>query len=457
MEHYKPHNYQNLALQHVLDNPKAGLFLDMGLGKTSITLTAIDDLIYNQFAISKVLIIAPLRVADLTWQEELEKWSHLKYLRISKILGTVKQRRHALYHTEADIYIVNRENVCWLVDELDTGVGQIWDFNMVVIDELSSFKSPKSQRFKSLRKVISASDRVVGLTGTPAPNGLIDLWSQIYLLDQGKRLGKSITQYREAFFNPDKRNGHVVFNYKLNEGSEQAIHTKIDDICMSMKAEDWLEMPERMEIKQIVTLTEKEMVRYKEFEKQSYIQFMEGEVTALTAGALTQKLLQYANGAMYYNEDMEYLDTSGSKLDALDEIIELSSGKPVLVFYSFRHDLERIKARFGKRAVKLETSKDIESWNRGEIEIMLAHPASAGHGLNLQAGGSIIIWFGLTWSLELYQQANARLYRQGQREAVIIHHLIAKGTVDEDVIRSLINKKDVQEDLLKALKARLKL
>lgn len=327
---------------------------------------------------------------------------------------------------------------------------------MVVIDELSSFKSPKANRFKSLRKVISGSKRVIGLTGTPAPNGLIDLWSQVYLLDQGQRLGKTVTSYREAFFSPNQRNGTVVFNYKLNTGSEETIRTKISDICMSMKAEDWLDMPDKMEVEQVVKLSEDEMKRYKEFERQRYIEFIQGEVTAVTAAVLTQKLLQYANGAMYYDTEGNYLDTSDSKLDALEEIIDVANGKPVLVFYNFKHDLERIKSRFSKKAVKLESSKDIEKWNKGEIQIMLAHPASAGHGLNLQAGGSIIVWFGLTWSLELYQQANARLYRQGQTKTVIIHHLIAKGTVDEDVMRSLSSKKDIQEELLKALKARLK-
>ena len=452
---FNPHNYQKMALDHVLNNPKCALFLDMGLGKTIITLTAIEELMYNSFDIRKVLVIAPLRVADITWEEEVLKWSHTKVLRVSKIIGSAKVRRRAI-QADADVYIVNRENVVWLVDELDTGVGCLWDFDMVIIDELSSFKSPRAQRFKALRKVIARSARVVGLTGTPASNGLIDLWSQVYLLDAGQRLGKTITAYREAFFSPNQRNGQVVFNYKLREGSENTIMAKLSDICISMKAEDWLDMPERLDIERHVKLTDLEMSRYRDFERESYIEFLQGNVTAVTAGALTQKLLQYANGAMYYTDDKKYLDTSSSKLDALDELIEAAQGKPVLVFYSFRHDYERIKARI-KRAVKLETAKDIEMWNRGEIEVMLAHPASAGHGLNLQAGGSIMVWFGLTWSLELYMQANARLYRQGQTKTVIIHHLIAKDTIDEDVMQSLRLKGDVQEGLLKALKARLKL
>jgi SNF2 family DNA or RNA helicase len=451
---YIPHKYQEAATKHIYDNLKAGLFLAMGLGKTVITLTAIKQMIYEQFAVNKVLIIAPLRVAEDTWSREVDKWDHLKGLKISKILGSAAQRRAAMY-ADADIYVINRENVCWLVNELDTSTGTAWDFDMVVIDELSSFKSAKAQRFRSLRKVISGSRRVIGLTGTPAPNGLIDLWPQIYLLDQGERLGKTITGYRERYFSPNQRNAQVVFNYKIKDGSEESIREKIGDICMSMKAEDWLQMPARIDNIQSVKLSDKEMEAYRKFEKDAYMEFLNAEVTALTAAALTQKLLQYANGAMYYDLQGQYVKVSDKKLEALEEIIELSNGKPVLIFYSFKHDLERIKARV-KGAVKLESAKDIEKWNKGEIPVMLAHPASAGHGLNLQDGGNIIVWFGLTWSLELYQQANARLYRQGQKQAVIIHHLIADGTVDEAVLKSLQGKTDVQESLLQALKARVK-
>ncbi len=406
---------------------------------------------YNSFEVNKVLVIAPLRVAEDTWSRETDKWDHLKHLRISKILGTPIQRRRALA-AEADIYIINRENVVWLTNELSQ-IGNGWDFDMVVIDELSSFKSSKSQRFRALRKYISRSTRVVGLTGTPAPNGLIDLWSQIYLLDGGERLGKTITGYRERYFTPNQRNETTIFNYKPKPEAEDAINEKLSDICISMKAEDWLDMPERIDNMQSVRLSEKEMANYEKFERDSYIQFIEGEVTAASAAALTNKLLQYSNGAMYLPDNGGYVKTNNKKLDALEEIIDVCSGKPILCFYSYRHDLERIQDKF-KFAKKLENSKDIEAWNNGEIQLLLAHPAGAGHGLNLQAGGNIIVWFGLTWSLELYQQANARLYRQGQKHAVIVNHLITAGTVDEKVLASLQGKKDVQDELLDSLKAK---
>ena len=447
---FVPHKYQQMAIDKIEELPRCGLFLDMGLGKTVITLTAIEDLIYNQFEISKVLVIAPLRVAEDTWSRECEKWEHLKNLKIVKILGTPRQRRLALSQ-EADIYIINRENVVWLTNEL-SGIGNGWFFDMVVIDELSSFKSPKAQRFRALKKFIIRSDRVVGLTGTPAPNGLIDLWSQMYLIDSGERLGKTVTGYRERYFTPNQRNQTTIFNYKLKENAESAIMNKISDICVSMKAEDWLNMPERIDSVVTVKMSEKQQSAYEKFERECYIQLMEGEVTATTAATLTNKLLQYSNGAMYLS-DGTYAETSDSKLDKLEEIIDTSNGKPILCFYSFRHDLERIKKRF-KFAKKLEGSSDIEAWNNGEIQLLLAHPAGAGHGLNLQAGGNIIVWFGLTWSLELYQQANARLYRQGQENAVIIHHLITENTCDERVLQSLQGKANVQEDLLNALKAK---
>jgi len=428
-----------------------GYSLIWDFGKTVITLTAVEDLMYNSFEVNKVLVIAPLRVAEDTWSRETDKWDHLKHLRISKILGTPIQRRRALA-AEADIYIINRENVVWLTNELSQ-IGNGWDFDMVVIDELSSFKSSKSQRFRALRKYISRSTRVVGLTGTPAPNGLIDLWSQIYLLDGGERLGKTITGYRERYFTPNQRNETTIFNYKPKPEAEDAINEKLSDICISMKAEDWLDMPERIDNMQSVRLSEKEMANYEKFERDSYIQFIEGEVTAASAAALTNKLLQYSNGAMYLPDNGGYVKTNNKKLDALEEIIDVCSGKPILCFYSYRHDLERIQDKF-KFAKKLENSKDIEAWNNGEIQLLLAHPAGAGHGLNLQAGGNIIVWFGLTWSLELYQQANARLYRQGQKHAVIVNHLITAGTVDEKVLASLQGKKDVQDELLDSLKAK---
>lgn len=450
MVKFKPHKYQELAISKIYETPKVGLFLDMGLGKTVITLTAIEDLMYNQFEISKVLVIAPLRVAEDTWSRETEKWEHLKNLKISKVLGTPTQRRKALAE-EADIYIINRENVVWLTNEL-SGVGDSWDFDMVVIDELSSFKSSKAQRFKALRKYITKSGRVVGLTGTPAPNGLIDLWSQIYLLDGGERLGKTITGYRERYFTPNQRNQTTIFNYKPKENAENVIKDKISDICISMKAEDWLEMPEKIDNIQGVKLSDREMKAYEKFERDSYMQFIEGEVTASSAAALTNKLLQYSNGAMYLPNG-DYAKTSDRKLDMLEELIDISQEKPILCFYSFKHDLKRIKERFSF-AKKLENSEDITEWNKGNIRLLLVHPAGAGHGLNLQAGGNIIVWFGLTWSLELYQQANARLYRQGQENAVIIHHLITEGTADENVLKSLQGKEEVQEELLNSLKAK---
>lgn len=447
---FTPHRYQEIALEKLYDTPRAGLFLDMGLGKTVIALTAIEDLIYNRFEIQKALVIAPLRVAEDTWSRESQKWDHLKHLRISKVLGTPTQRRKALAR-DADIYIINRENVVWLTNELSS-VGNAWDFDMVVIDELSSFKSPKAQRFRALKKYITRSDRVVGLTGTPAPNGLIDLWSQIYLLDGGERLGKTVTGYRERYFLPDKRNQATIFSYKPKAEAEREIYERISDICVSMSAEDWLEMPERVDCVQHVRLSDPELKLYEKFEREQYLEFRRGSVTAATAAALTNKLLQFSNGAMYF-DDGSYVTLSDKKLDALAEIADTSQGKPILCFYSYRHDCERILKKF-KGARKLKDAGDIEAWNNGEIELLLAHPASAGHGLNLQAGGSIIVWFGLTWSLELYSQANARLYRQGQKNTVIIHHLITDGTADGRVLESLRGKRDVQDELLESLKAK---
>lgn len=444
-----PHKYQQMAIDKVLNTPRAGLFLDMGLGKTVITLTAINKLIYDEFEISKVLVIAPLRVAEDTWSRESKKWDHLKHLKISKILGSPRQRRLALAQ-DADIFIINRENVRWLCDELSE-IG-CWDFDMVVIDELSSFKSAKSQRFKALRKYITGCDRVVGLTGTPAPNGLIDLWSQMYLLDSGERLGTTISGYRARYFNSRQITSNGVCTYDLKNGAEEAIQNKISDICMSMKADDWLEMPERIDNICRVNFDDKTRALYDEFERNAYMAFIQGEVQALTAASLTNKLLQFSNGAMY-TDGGGYATVNNSKLDRLEEIVADANGKPILCFYSYKHDLNRIKEKFPK-ARKLENSQDIEDWNNGKIKLLLAHPAGAGHGLNLQAGGNIIVWFGLTWSLELYQQANARLYRQGQTESVIIHHLITTDTADELVLKSLQGKKDVQDELIEALKVK---
>lgn len=445
---YEPHGYQKTAKQKILDTPRIGLFFDMGLGKTVITLTAINELINEEFEISKVLVIAPLKVAEDTWSKECLKWDHLRGLKISKVLGTPAQRRKGLA-IDADIYITNRENVKWLVDEL-SGIGDGWFFDMVVIDELSSFKSPKAQRFKALKKQITKSSRVIGLTGTPAPNGLMDLWAQVYLLDSGERLGKTVTGYRERYFNPGQRNATTIFNYTPKPEAEKAILTAIDDICVSMKAEDWLDMPERIDNIREIVLSKKQMEQYENFERDCYLAFLDGEITAASRAALTNKLLQFAGGAMY-SEDGKYYTFHDEKLEALEEIVEAAQGNPVLCFYNYRHELERIQKRF-KNAVKLDKQEDIDAWNAGKIDLLVTHPASAGYGLNLQAGGHIIVWYGLTWSLELYQQANARLHRQGQTKSVIIHHLISKDTADERVLSALQGKEDVQESLINALK-----
>lgn len=446
---YEPHAYQEYATQWLLDNEKAALLLDMGLGKSVITLTAINDLMFDYFDVVKVLVIAPLRVAQNTWDTEVKKWDHLKHLRISKVLGTEKERIQAL-NTTADIYIINRENVKWLVDEC----AKQWPFDMVVIDELSSFKSHQAQRFKALRKVRPLCKRVVGLTGTPAPNSLMDLWSQIYLLDGGERLGKTITGYRERYFVPDKRNRQVVFTYKPREGAEEAVYKKLSDICVSMKAEDYLKLPERINNIIPVQLPEKAKVEYDQLERDLLLPLTDADIIANNAAVLTNKLLQVANGAVY-DEDGGVQEIHNAKLEALEDVIEAANGKPVLVFYAYQHDRDRIKKHLKEPRV-LDTEEDIKAWNTGKVPIMLAHPASAGHGLNLQAGGNTIVWFGLTWSLELYLQANARLHRQGQQQNVIIHHLVAKDTMDEEVMAVLENKEAGQEALLNVVKARTK-
>lgn len=419
-------------------------------GKTVISLTAINELLYNYFDVSNVLVIAPLRVAQTTWPGEVKKWGHLQHLTLSKVLGSAKERRLAL-NTPADIHIINRENVKWLVEEC----GKEWPFDMVVIDELSSFKSNKAKRFRALRKVRPRIKRIVGLTGTPAPNGLIDLWPQIYLLDQGERLGKTVTGYRNRYFNPGRRNGYVVYDWVLKPGAEEAIYEKLDDICVSMKSEDWLQMPERIDREVVVRIPEAARARYDQLERDLLLPYESGDVTADNAAVLSNKLLQMANGAVY-DENGSTREIHQAKLEALDDILEAANGQPVLVFYNYQHDRDRILKHIPTARV-LDTEDDIEKWNQGEIPVMLAHPASAGHGLNLQAGGSVIVWFGLTWSLELYQQANARLYRQGQNKSVIIHHLVAEGTIDEDVMRALEHKDTGQEALLAAVKARIEM
>jgi SNF2 family DNA or RNA helicase len=448
-----PHKYQEKAINMIIDNPYCGLFLDMGLGKTVSTLTAINILIYGDLSVDKVLVIAPKNVAENTWSSEIEKWDHLKKLTISKVLGNEKQRKEAL-NKKADIYIINRENVSWLIGFYG---GSYFPFDMLVIDELSSFKSPKAQRFKSLRMIRPLIKRVVGLTGTPAPNGLIDLWSQMYLIDKGERLGKNITSYRREYFVPNRTNGMIVFDYKLKAKScENLIKNKISDICVSMKAEDYLTLPSCIYRNVEVCLDDKLMKEYKDFEREQVLKLFEDDttITAVNKAATVNKLLQYSNGAVY-DEDKNYHIIHNEKLKALEDIIDTSNGNNVLVFYNFKSDLERIKERLKiYNPTVLKGEKEVINWNKGNIQVLLAHPASAGHGLNLQSGGNIIVWFGLTWSLELYLQANARLYRQGQTKPVIIHHIITKSTYDEDVIKALKNKNETQEELLKALKAR---
>lgn len=448
------HQYQKYSVDFIQSHPAAGLLLDMGLGKTVSTLTAINRLMFEDLEINKVLVIAPKRVAEDTWTKEAAKWDHLKHLRISRVLGTERQRKDAL-RADADIFVINRENVCWLIAQYRGTL----PFDMLIIDELSSFKSPKAQRFKALRMVRPQFSRVVGLTGTPAPNGLTDLWSQIYLLDQGERLGKTVTGYRQKYFRPGRSNGQVVFDYKLLDGSEEAIYRRISDICVSMKAEDYLELPPRMDHSVEVTLPSPVQAQYENFEKEEILKILEQEkentISAANAAALTNKLLQFSNGAIY-DGDRAVHELHEAKLDALEEIVEAANGEPVLVFYSFRHDIGRIKRKLKDyRPRELVDGKDIDDWNAGKIQVLLAHPAGAGHGLNLQKGGNIIVWFGLTWSLELYQQANARLHRQGQTRPVQVYHLLASGTMDEDVIKAISGKADKQEALMQAVKARI--
>ncbi|WP_334105098.1 DEAD/DEAH box helicase [Muricomes intestini] len=443
---YKPHGYQVFSTEFILEHKSAGLFLECGLGKSVITLTAIVELMYNMFDVSKVLVIAPLRVADTTWQDEIEKWEHLKCLKISKVLGSKKNRIMALYK-KADVYTINRENVPWLVDFYKND----WPFDMVVIDELSSFKSPSAKRFRALKKVRHKIKRIIGLTGTPAPNGLLDIWSQIYLLDRGERLGRTFTGYRSRYFHPQKYiNGGIPADYAVNEGGEEKIYTKISDICISMKALDYLKMPECILNKVEVELSEKEMKLYRKLERDLLLPFEDSDVDAANAAVLANKLLQMANGAVYDEfNDVKYIHDR--KLDALEDLIESANGKPVLVYYAFKHDRDRIKARFD--AGEINTSEDIAKWNEGKTQIALCHPASTGHGLNLQYGGCTIIWFGLTWSLELYQQANARLWRQGQNHTVVIHHILTKDTIDQRVMRALQDKDTSQAALIDAVKA----
>lgn len=443
---YKPYDYQKFATNYIESHPVAAVFLDMGLGKTSITLTAISNLLFDSFAIHKVLVIAPLRVARSTWSDEMAKWDHLHELEYSIIVGTAKERMAAL-RRRADIYIINRENLDWLVDKS----GEPFNFDMVVIDELSSFKNYKAKRFRSLMKVRPFVKRIVGLTGTPASNGLMDLFAEFKVLDMGERLGRYITHYRNKYFLPDKRNGQQVFSYKLQRGAEEAIYRRILDITISMKATDYLQMPELISTEYEVTLDEDERDVYDQLKKEMVLSLKDGEITAANAASLTGKLMQMANGAVY-GDDESALAIHNQKLDALEDIIEAANGKPLLVAYWFKHDLVQIKSRFDVREIK--TAQDIHDWNDGNITVGVIHPAAAGHGLNLQSGGNHLVWFGLTWSLELYQQTNARLYRQGQSAtSVIIQHIVAKDTIDEHILLALKHKDTSQSALIAAVKA----
>ena len=444
---YVPHPYQEFAKEFMISNPLSALFLEMGLGKTITTLTAIDELLYDCFEIRKVLIIAPLRVANSTWPSEIKKWEHLKLLRYSIVTGNESERIQALT-TEAEIYIINRENVDWLVNKSGVAI----NFDMLVIDELSSFKSYTSKRFKSLLKIRPYFKRVVGLTGTPSSNGLMDLWAEFRILDFGKRLGRYITHYRNKYFVPDKRNGMIIYSYKPQEDAEQQIYEAINDITISMKSCDHLKLPELIMNEVEVVLEDKEAERYEDFKKEMVMTMGEEEIDAVNAASLSNKLLQLANGSIY-DEEKNYHTVHDKKIEALEQLIEEANGKPVLIGYWFKADKERIEQRFKVR--EIQSASDIEEWNKGEILVGLIHPASAGHGLNLQQGGCTLIWFGLTWSLELYQQTNARLYRQGQNQTVVIHHIITKNTIDEDVMKALKRKERTQEALMSAVKARI--
>ena len=443
---YEPRSYQSYATQQILDNPSVCLMLDMGMGKTVSTLTAVQELI-NRGEVKKVLIIAPLRVASTTWLDEVDKWEHLK-LKAVPVLGSLDKRLKAL-DTKADLYLINRENVTWLVEYYRYK----FPFDMVVIDESSSFKNARSKRFRSLKKVRGAVNRVVELTGTPAPNSLMDLWSQIYLLDGGVRLGRTLTEYRMLYFLPGASNGKVVYNWILKQGADKVIHRKISDICVSMKSEDYLNLPPVINNYVRVTMPDYAIDAYKDFERKQVLELTGGTLAAQTAAVLAGKLMQFANGTVYDDEGNAQIIHS-AKLAALEEIAD-TTGKSLLVFYNYRHDLARLKETF-PQAVELKGESEIKRWNSGEISMLLAHPASAGHGLNLQFGGSIIIWYSLTWSLELYQQANKRLHRIGQERTVIIHHLTARGTIDETVVKVLARKDAGQRDLLNALDARVK-
>lgn len=441
------HYYQQFCVAFIQEHPVSAIFLDCGMGKTVITLTALNDLLFDSFEAHRVLVIAPLRVAYISWPDEFGKWEHLSELKYSLAVGTDAQRRAALMKP-ADIYIINRENVEWLV----TRSGLPFDYDTVVVDELSSFKNHQAKRFRALMKVRPAVKRIIGLTGTPSSNGLMDLWAEFRLLDLGRRLGRFIGQYRSTFFEPDKRNGQVIFSYKPKPGAEEAIYKQISDISISMKGSDYLKLPELVMNEVPVRMSEDEMRHYQTMKEDMVLSLKGKEIDAVNAAALSGKLLQMANGAVY-DDDRGVAHLHDCKLDALEDLIEAANGKPVLVAYWYKHDLERIRKRFPVE--RLDSSESINRWNNGEIPVAVIHPASAGHGLNLQTGGSTLIWFGLTWSLELYLQTNARLWRQGQKDTVVIHHIIAKGTIDEQVMKALRMKDKTQSALIDAVKANL--
>ena len=450
---YKPHDYQKYATEYIESHPEAAVFLDMGLGKTSITLTALNNLLFDYFDVHRILVIAPLRVARNTWSDEIEKWDHLHNLTFAIAVGSEKERLEAL-RKQAEITMINRENLQWLIEKS----GQPFEYDMVVIDELSSFKNHQAKRFKALMKVRPKVKRIVGLTGTPSSNGLMDLFAEFKILDMGVRLGRFIGQYRNTYFNPDKVNGPIVYSYKPLPGAEDTIYEKISDITISMKAADHLKMPELVNTKYMVHLSEKEKKKYEDMKAKLVLELPEGEITAANAASLSGKLSQMANGAVYADNE-SILPIHDRKLDALEDIIESANGKPLLIAYWFKHDLIRIEQRLTEKKIsfqKLDSDASMKMWNKGELPVALIHPASAGHGLNLQSGGSTLVWFGITWSLELYQQTVARLYRQGQSSrTVTVIHILTQGTVDEKIMKALAEKDSTQSALIDAVKAEL--
>lgn len=446
---YIPHAYQQFCIDYLMGRPAAGLFLKPGMGKTSIALTAAERFLYDRFEVSKILVIAPLRVAEDTWSRESAKWDHLEHLRVSKVLGSQKKRLAAL-EADADLYCINRENVPWLVEHYGKG----WPFDLVIIDELSNFRNPASKRFRALRKVRPLIKHLWGLTGTPRPRSLLDLWAQVYLLDRGERLGETYGGYKDKYFTPGRRKDYVVFDWDPRPGAEEEITAKISDICVSLETEGNLQMPELMVTTRPVVLSPTSKAQYEQLEREAVLPLADCVIDAASAAAVNGKLLQIAGGAVY-DDDRRPHEVHGEKLDALEDIIAEANGEPVLVAYRFQHERDRIMARF-PQAVQLKDSGTIAAWNRGEIPILLAHPAGAGHGLNLQDGGHIIVWFGPTYDLELDEQFNDRLYRQGQKSTTSIIYLVAEGTVENDAMHSLEVKADGQNSMMKALRARIK-